>query len=256
MDADRLGELLAVGVGGGAEQRPGVAGGEAALAERALDHGGEREQPDGVRHRGTASADAQRDRLVGEAEGVGEAGVGGGLVEGGEVGPLQVLDEGELERLAPRLGGRPEDGRDPGEPGEGGGAEPALPGDELEAVAVALHDDGLEDAVGADRVGEAGEGLGVEVAPRLLGVGADGGDRDLDELGVVLGRAGPGVLVEDRGRARRAAEQGVEAASEPAAAGRRAPLRAHHAARGVAARPWRVRCRRWTRSWSSRASRP
>ena len=141
-----------------------------------------------------------------EAEGVGEPGVGGGLVEGGEVGALQVLDQGQLERLPADSGaGRGGRGCAPCRRGRRratGARRP--PGG---ARAVALDHDGLEQAVGADRLGEAGERVGVEVAARLLRIGSTG-PVDLEQPRRVGCEPGPSS-------AARGAPAGLSRASSP-----------------------------------------
>ncbi len=66
---------------GQAEKRLGVAGRDLGGRQGALDLGGEGEQADGVRHRGPAAAQAHRDRVVRQPEGVGEPGVRRGLLD-------------------------------------------------------------------------------------------------------------------------------------------------------------------------------
>ena len=86
------------------------------------------------------------------------------------------------------------------------GAEPALAGDELVAVADGADQDRLEHPVLAERVGQGGDLGRVELAAGLERVRVDLVDGDVEQLGG-LERAGlePPFL---------AAEQGFQAASE------------------------------------------
>ena len=63
------------------------------------------------------------------------------------------------------------------------GAEPALAGDELVAVADGPDEDRLEHAVLAERVGQGGDLGRVELAAGLERVGVDLVDGDVDQLG-------------------------------------------------------------------------
>ena len=103
---------------------------------------------------------------------IGEAAVGHRFLDGVEVGALDVLDEGEFEQFgASRLA---EDDGDGAEAGETGGLEPPFAGDEaIPARFVAGDDEGLDDAVLADGLGQLAELFGLEVGARLLGVWGD-----------------------------------------------------------------------------------
>jgi len=188
----------------GGEQGPGVAGAEGARGHRLLQWSGKLEEPDGVGDGGTGAADAQSDRLMGEAEGVGEPGVGGCLLERVEVLTVEVLGEGQLESLAARFGGGPEDRGDPGDGRLLSGPEAAFTGDQPVAARIGLDDDGVEEPVSADGIGQGRERFGVEGSPRLLGVGRDQLGIDLDQRGAAA-QIAAGVA---------AGEQGVEAPSE------------------------------------------
>ena len=160
---------------------------------------------------GAAAPEAQRDGLVREAEGVGEAGVGGRLLDGAEVLAEEVLAEGQLQGVPAGLRGGSEDGRDLGDPGLACGPEAALAGDEAVAVGVGLDDDRVEEAVEADGGGQSGRATGLEVAAGLLGVGVDAGGVDLEQGGAAPAQVATGVA---------AGEQGVESAAEAVAARR------------------------------------
>src|SRR4029079_17488291 len=98
---------------------------------------------------------------------------------------LQVLDERELELLA--IGQLSDDRRDAFEPGRLRGAQPALAGDELVAVDGLGHEDRLQDTVLADALRERRELLGTEPLARLMWVGTDPRDRDLERRRLIDG---------------------------------------------------------------------
>ncbi len=155
-DASRGVEAQTV-VGDG-EQRAGVSERDRAVAD---------ESPDAIRQLQYAQevgdgravlADGIGDLLLGERELVDEALVSERLVQGVEVGALEVLDQGEREHFA--IVERLDDGRDLGPAEAGGGAKASLAGDEFEAACRNGADgDGLEEPAGADGVFEFGEFL-------------------------------------------------------------------------------------------------
>ena len=104
---------------------------ELALLEQRLHLVGEVEQPDQVRDRGAAAADAAGELLLGDAEVVDQGGAGAGLVDGVEVLADHVLDQRRLQALV--LGRAADHGRDALEAGLLGGAPAALAGDQLVA---------------------------------------------------------------------------------------------------------------------------
>ena len=98
-----------------------------------------------------------------------------GLLDRVEVLALEVLDEGGGERVG--VAERADEARHLGEAGRLGGAPAALAGDDLEAGGIGgmrAHQDGLEDAAGADRFRELGLGRLVHAAARLERVRARG----------------------------------------------------------------------------------
>ena len=124
------------------------------------------------------------------AEGVSEPGVRRRLVDGVEVGAHEVLCERELQGVAARLGGRTHDRRDAAHARALGGPEAPLAGDEPVAVAIALHDDRVQEPVQADRLGHGVETGIVEVTAWLLGIGRDLAwvDRDQHDVAVLVPR--------------------------------------------------------------------
>src|SRR5437773_200921 len=136
---------------------------------------GKAEQPERVRDRRPALPDPLGELVLREPVLVEQLAVGLGLLERGQVLALHVLDQGELEAV---LGaGLAHDHREPLEAGAHRRAQPPLAGAQLVAPRDAAHDQGLEEPVAADRVGELAERLVVEVPARLLGVGHDLVDR-------------------------------------------------------------------------------
>src|SRR5947209_5860010 len=74
--------------------------------------------------------------------------VGTRLLDGVQLFPLDVLDQGDLKQTVVR--DLPDDGRDSLDPRDLGGAPAALTRDEPVSVRPLPHDDGLDDAVLAD----------------------------------------------------------------------------------------------------------
>ena len=107
-----------------------MAGAEGPRGDRLLQGCGQLEQADGIGHGWAAATETQGDRLVGEAEGVGEAGVGGGLLDGVEILAQARSRPGRhLQRVASGLGGGSQDGGDLVDARRARGAQPALAGD-------------------------------------------------------------------------------------------------------------------------------
>ena len=136
-------------------------------------------------------ADQVRDGRTIEAEPAGELFLGPavtreilaerhGLVDGVEVLALEILDHRQLEdalvvQVHHPCGDLVELGLD-------AGAEPTLAGDELVTLADGPHQDRLEHAVLAERVGEGGDLGGGEMTAGLIRVGVDLIDGDVEQL--------------------------------------------------------------------------
>jgi hypothetical protein len=197
---------LGLGAGQG-EEGAGVAFGDAAVDEGALEGGRQAEEAEGVSDGNAAAAGALGDLGLGEAVVLDEALVGAGLFEGVEVVPLDVFDQGELEGLA--VGGFGDHDRNLADAGKTGGLPAALADDEAEAAAFGDSDDeGLNNAVLADGGGEGFEAVAVEVLARLLGVGVDGVDIDLADAGGLGGGRKEGIETATEGAAARRASWG------------------------------------------------
>lgn len=121
------------------------------------------------------------------------------LLDGVEVGSLEVFDEreGEEGSVIDLL----DDGGDLGPAESGGGAESAFAGDQLVACSgwCGADGDGLEESAGSEARLELGEFFGSELLSRLVGVGTDLGDGELPEGALVLGFCGCGGLGGDEG---------------------------------------------------------
>ncbi len=102
------------------------------------------------------------------------------MLDGVEIGALEVLDQRQLETLleAAATAGVDDD-RHLGQSGDLGGAESPLAGDQLVAGEPLPNEQGLEDTVNPDRVGELLQRRRIEGAAWLLGVRFDFADRDL-----------------------------------------------------------------------------
>ncbi len=108
------------------------------------------------------------------------------LLDRVEVLADHVLDQRRLQPLGLRLVA--DDRRHLLEPGLLGGAPAALAGDQLvAAVGEGADQQRLDDAAGLDRGGQGGQRLGVELGPRLAGVGFDQADRQFAQLAGVAG---------------------------------------------------------------------
>jgi hypothetical protein len=165
---------------------------EASIEDHAPDPLRQPQEPQRVADGGAALADQLGDLLVGVAVLLDEALVGLGELDGVEVFPLNVLDEGELEGLAGVQ--LLDDDLDLVEPGFLAGAPAALAGDDLVAIGVggeAADDDGLDEPPVLDGGGELREALQVEVLARLAALGdnlLDGAGKD----GALRGKGGGG----------------------------------------------------------------
>ena len=117
---------------------------------------------------------------MGDAEVLDELLVGGRLFHRVEILAVQVLDQGLLH--AGHVGRCSHQSRNGLEAGSTGRPPPALAGDELVLLIAQLADqDGLQDTQFPNGSGQRRERLFVEMGPRLMLVGPDVGDRDLQE---------------------------------------------------------------------------
>ena len=144
------------------------------------DRVGKLEQPDQVRDRRTIEAQPAGQLFLGAAVARQVFAKRGRLVDRVQVFALQVFDHRQLEDA---LIVEHEDPRGHFvELGLDTGPQPALTGDELVAIPDRAHQDRLQHAMLPERVGQRGDILGVELPARLVRVGVDLIDGDLDQL--------------------------------------------------------------------------
>src|SRR5688500_15493614 len=157
-----------------------------ALADAAVNDGGtclwgEVEQAQRVAHRDAALANLAGHRLVREPKSIDQLAIGERSLDGVQVLPLEVLDEGQLERafVSLRLA---HDGRNRLQAGELGRPQSTLAGDELiPAVRELADDDRLNHTVDRDRRRELAQRLLVEGRPWLVRVPGDPVKGDLEQ---------------------------------------------------------------------------
>lgn len=180
----------------------GVADGEEAIGDVALDGFLKVEEAHGVGDAGTGLADALGDLVLLHGEFFGELDVTGGFLDGVEVLALEVLDEGHLEDFL--IGGFPLDDGDGGESECLGGPPAAFTGDEFEFSVDRADDEGLDDAVLLDGLHEFIELAFGKTLARLKRGGGDAGEFDFlntlsgeeIDLGVGCCRGSGGVFDE------------------------------------------------------------
>ena len=127
------------------------------------------EEPQAVCHEGPAPPQTVGALLLGQAAALDHGREGGGDLDGGEVLPLDVLDEGELARFG--LGGGQDSGGDLPQARQGRRTPAPLPGDDAEAsVLLPPQEEGLEDAVKLDGRGQVLQPLLVHLLPGLFRV--------------------------------------------------------------------------------------
>ena len=212
---DEPGDQQAVRSFGDTEQGLGVAGGQLALAEVALDLGLQREQADAVRDGRARLAQAVGDGFLREAEVTHERGEAEGLVDGIEVGALEVLDEGE--HGARSVGGLEDAGGDGRLAEQLERAEAPLAGDELIPFFRLADDDGLHEPFGTDGVGELLHLGGVEISAWLTRIRDDQGQRQFLQQEAWRDRRGSGSRSGSGGRLggfHASADEGTETATE------------------------------------------
>src|SRR5690606_26736532 len=172
------------------QQRAGVAGRDDALDDGVADLLWRIEQAQRVGDGRAALTDASRDLLLGQPELPDELAISQGLLNRVEVGSLDVLDEGDLQRLHSR--DLANDDRHLGQAGGDGRPPAALAGDDLVGLLADRtgDDQRLDDAVLADGGGQFFEPRGVPLGARLEGVGLQVADRDGGNAGGIAGGAG------------------------------------------------------------------
>ena len=189
---DGVGQQRLFLVGFGPEEDFGVPDGDAALGQPALDAGGQFQQAHGVGDGGAAFADFLGNFVLFQAEFLGKALVGDGFFDRVEVLALDVFDEGELEHLL--VPGLADDHGGFLQTELLGGAPAAFTGDQFVFVVAFADDQGLDNAVFADRFDQFQETFAAEFGAGLEGAGNDvaGGDflNPLAGFGLGGGHAG------------------------------------------------------------------
>ena len=150
------------------EQGPRVAGGDRAVLDQLLDLERQGQQAEHVGDMASALAQRLRQGVLGMAELVHQPLVAFGLFQGGQVLPLDVLDQRDFQRFPVRE--LADDDRHLMQPGKLGRAPAALAGDDLVDLGVVrmLPDQQrLKDAALAHGIHEALDRFLVEPAPRL-----------------------------------------------------------------------------------------
>ena len=141
---------------------------------------GQAEQPNTLSDRHPVLPQALAERLLGQAEVAQQPLNRARLLDGVQVGSLQVLDQGQLEALLEAAAAtRMDDDRHLGKPGNLGSPQASFAGDQLETGQAFTNQQRLQDPVHPDGVGQLLQADGIEGAPRLLRVGLDLGDREL-----------------------------------------------------------------------------
>src|SRR6185503_14925239 len=141
----------------------------ALAAELRLHLFGEPRQTERVRDVRATLTEQLGGNLVGVAVTLDQRGDRLGLLEGGQILSLEVLEQRDLERVLHVAN----QGRQPLDTRELCRAETALAGEQLEAVRPLAEDDRLQEAVALDGAPKLGQLLRVEVLSRLVGVRSD-----------------------------------------------------------------------------------
>src|ERR1043166_9227736 len=162
---DALGRQILLLLVGEAENHFGVAHRQTPLAEVSLNGRSQFEQAQGICHGRAAFADFEGDFLLRELKLLHQLRVALGLFHRIEVFALEILDERQFEHC-PVIGCAKND-RHLRQTQQLGGPPAAFAGDELEVAVALAHDEGLDDALFRDRIGQFAEGLRRKVFARL-----------------------------------------------------------------------------------------
>ena len=148
-----------------------MTGGEAAIDEHFLHFLRQRQKPQEVGHRRAALAKALGDALLRKTRRLHQAPDAGGFFHGVEVVALKVFDQRRFEALL--LVPIADDGGYLLKSRQPCGAKTALAGDDLVALARFAHDDGLQNAHGADGLGQFAQRRFLKALAGLAAVGVD-----------------------------------------------------------------------------------
>ena len=154
-------------------------GRQLAVGQEVLHAGRQAEQAQRVGHRRATLADALGDLVVGQLEVLDQLGERRRLLQRGEVLAVEVLDQRLLDGAD--VVGRAHHRRDRRQPGPAGRPPASLAGDQLVALRPPRRTStGWSTPSSLDRGGQLAERVLVEVHPRLVRVGDDVVDRQLD----------------------------------------------------------------------------
>jgi hypothetical protein len=147
--------------------------GESAIANVGLEVRGEPEQSQRIGDGGPAFPDFGRGFVLLQFELFDQLGEAVGLLDGVEVFALEILDEREFQYFA-IVGFTDNDGnfREAGDPRS---APASFAGDQFVGVALGPDDEGLDNALFLDGVGQFPQGFLIEFLARLKRAGADAG---------------------------------------------------------------------------------
>ena len=109
-----------------------MTGGQLAIDDQTLDGGWQLKEPQRVGDGGSAPTDPRGELVMGQSEILDQLLVGACLLEGIEILPVQVFDQGLLD--APDVGRGPDQGGNGRQAGTTGGPPPPLPGNQLVGV--------------------------------------------------------------------------------------------------------------------------
>ncbi len=160
-----FGEQLFLPVAVDRKQHLGVAHGKHPFGHLLAETVGQLQQAQGIRHRGPRLADLPSHGFLRHAKFFLEQRIALGLLDRVEVFALEIFDQCDLQRLF--VSGLDDDHRHLLQQGGPGGAQSALPGDQLELAAHLAHQQRLEHAVHLDRFHQFGEGFRLEIATGL-----------------------------------------------------------------------------------------
>ena len=161
------------------QQSARVTLGELALLDQRLHFVGQLQQTQQVGYRRTVSAHQAGDLGLGQLELLAQALITGGLVDGGQIVALQVLDERQREQRL--IVDFPDDRRDLG-PAEPLDRTPAaFAGNQLELSVARTDDDRLKQTGRFDRRGQLDQCALIHLGARLIRIGHHVADRQLPQ---------------------------------------------------------------------------
>lgn len=160
--------------------------GQSPLGQVCLNFGIEFHEAHGIGNGGPALANSLGDIFLSQAEFFGEAAVGGGFLDGIQVRPLEVLDEGQLQDFL--IGGFANNNRGLGQADFKGGAHTALTSDEFVFPTRQSDNQGLDNTTFSNGINQVTELIIPELCAGLERARNDLVEADLlDALTMFLG---------------------------------------------------------------------